>query len=246
MVIITGAARTGSTILTRILSEVSNVCITNETGILALDTFKASFRLTHALFKNKPYTERIDRKRKELLQIVPITSQNEDQFWDIILEEGEDIYGDKHYEYLYMLDRLVVRYPDYKLIYTLRDPRDVWLSLVRHYNENSLTGLTNFPTLEHAINNTPVNNVGVCLNITKSLPYWHKIKHKYGHIEIRYEDMRLKHRAILYKLASYLNISYLELKRAYDKLFKPTHLKQPFNHKIPEHIKQIMGKYYEL
>jgi len=246
-VIITGGARTGSTILTRLITSCSNIHMTNESLAFLLHLSPIIFN--KKLIENfSDYRPRIREKSQQLIKLVPILTYDElDKYWDIILE-GEQYYGDKYWTYIYLLEDLSDLFDDFKLIITIRDPRDVWCSFARNYDEDKSERLTNYPTIKRAISANPQKYGGDC-NITRVLKRWYDIRDSYDSLEVRYEDMCKSHKGTLKSIAEYLNISYDELMSAYADMFQPTHLeawKEEYpgiNQLIPSDYKKLMEEF---
>jgi len=278
--IICGSARSGTTVLSRMIREHSQAFITMEG--LQYSHNPNNFRnflgyINNAIAKykecevddlNRPQDRLgitiMDCKRegrsKQTIRALE-EKQNQwtvedrlsslDDFWDIILEEEEIIYGDKRPEYIHELDFISSVWENAKFICAIRDPRDIWLSQVRNYkNKVAQEKRPHFwmePTIEDAIYSDI--QVGQGMNAIERMKTWESQREELDFLEVQYEKLCLVPEIILKKLSEFLNISLSGLERTYNKYFEPTHFQvwrneiPDINEKIPEKYRMVMAKY---
>lgn len=125
-----GAARSGTTILAKILNSHPRILLTDETAVfLALSGLIANSRegVTAGLWYGKTYNslwaDLIASKSRELVL----------EFYERIAQaEGKEnllFWGDKHPQYCNCLDFILEIFPNARFVFLAREPRDVAVSL---------------------------------------------------------------------------------------------------------------------
>ncbi len=137
-----GAARSGTTILAKILNSHPRVLMTNETAVfllLAGVVEKSRLGVRAGLWYGKTYNHLWAELIKE--QSLPLVRK----FYErIAKEEGKTqlaFWGDKHPHYANCLDFIYELFPQARYVFLRRDPRDVAVSIARMNNWSSAEGI---------------------------------------------------------------------------------------------------------
>lgn len=130
-----GAARSGTTVLAKILNSHPRVLMTDETAVfllLAGVIEKARVGVREGLWYGKTYNQQWAELLKE--QARPLVRK----FYErIAKEEGKTqlaFWGDKHPHYAACLDFIHELFPQARYVFLRRDPRDVAVSIARMNN----------------------------------------------------------------------------------------------------------------
>jgi len=280
MLLICGCYRSGTTIMGLMLNAHSEIIVTDE-----LQTYRAYsntdrnlngfyYRLNMLLGRHSLKASGIrDNVLGENIKFFrdEVERMNNNITYDKLIELFERYsikdfiyYGDKHPGYIFDLDNFSKNFIDFsniRIIYLLRDPRDVIESQLRMFDvkkkPNSLypDGLTDKEVRLHhkwckkSIDECFNSNYYTWLDVVNE---WERVKPLLlpsRFIEIYYRDLvcNLENEAI--KIANFLDINKEEIVKIFNKLFKPVRheawkIRLPnINNQLPDSWKIAMEKY---
>ncbi len=146
--LITGEMRSGTTLVANFLNEQTNITIFRD--FLHIDTLKSrvgikSFKKTLSFLEKKQIIEKFNQDTDQLgisLTLYPEKFDSLFQFYEYILKliakPSDVIVGHKITLAHGLIKEFLNYYPDMKIIYVMRDPRDVIVSARKIFNHISL------------------------------------------------------------------------------------------------------------
>jgi sulfotransferase family protein len=202
-VFITGVARSGTTLLSEILSNHSELAITHETHYFRKYWNKNS-NVNQTLFKSflsSPEFAQFGFSEEEINFIKKQVSDNQKDIVDgtifdligskFINKKKKKYWGEKTPSHHLHIPLIATLFPDAKFICIIRDPRDICLSLKKvPFNTGS-----------------PISIARRWKRYIK-LSFEYKTKYKDRYLEIKYEDLLNSPKDILEKICDHIGLSY--------------------------------------
>jgi hypothetical protein len=255
--LITGSFRSGTSMLAQILNEHSQVVIANE-SFFFYDKKELDIKLQMAI-ENKIESGEVGpgwllEKMPKYKEFIEVCKQNmplnHEQFMNLHIKYSEKrpiYYGDKLPEYVFHLKKIVKKWRP-KIIFCLRDPRDVTLSQLKNYKKL----MEKYGRIgNHWWAKPNIDAVFKDKNWYDYVSTWDKLKRKLKieYYEFRYETFLTKTELVVEEIAQFLGIRKDELSEIAtkivnrDNLFSNKDLWIDIDSRLPKKWLKMMAKY---
>jgi len=218
--LICGPYRSGSTILSEMLNQHSQIVCTNELNYFSLNYKHMNTKLTL-----------VDSPLNVSVPPICITSEDNKQYMiNYWRQENTLCYCDKYPVYVFRLEDIIKLYPNIKIIFLVRKPEDVLMSQVISYYNYYRQGTED----DHYWARSSIQeviNVSICW--ADFVSKWIKTEKNFDYIEIKYETL-LDNISVI---SDFLCVNNKELDNIITNTFKPIYHNASID--LPEEWQQL-------